>query len=193
MQINRLAPLLFAAALLAAGTLPAAPWKDGEVPPGPHVDNEQLFMLLRLHTPEQISAFYEARGFPPEALERFRATCFITVHVDNKGDRVLWLETANWRITQAGVPVSRLGRDHWNRVWDEIDLPQANRSTFGWTQLPDVRDLQPTEPVGGNIVLPRNGRPYNIRANFHTGAGKRQGMISVDFDNLHCAEDPPAP
>lgn len=193
MQINRLAPLFFAAALLAAGTLPAAPWKDGEVPPGPHVDNEQLFMQLRLHTPDQISAFYEARGFPPEALERIRATCFITVHVDNKGDRVLWLETANWRITQAGVPVSRLGRDHWNRVWDEIDLPQANRSTFGWTQLPDVRDLQPTEQVSGNIILPRNGRPYNIRANFHTGAGKRKGMISVDFENLHCAEDPPAP
>jgi hypothetical protein len=193
MQITRPTLLLFATLLLAAGALPAAPWKDGEAPPGPYVDNDRLFMLLRLQTPEQISAFYEARGFPPEALERIRATCFFTVHVDNKGSEVLWLETANWRITQDGVPVSRLGRDHWNRVWDEIDLPQAKRSTFGWTQLPDVRDLQPTEPIGGNIVLPRNGRPYNIRANFHTGANRRQGMISVDFENLHCAEDPPAP
>ncbi len=34
------------------------------------------------------------------------------------------------------------------------DLPQANRSTFGWTQLPAVRDLQPDEPVGGNLVFP---------------------------------------
>ena len=192
MQIIRLASLL-AALLLATGTLPAAPWKNGEKPPGPHIDNDRLFMLLRLHTPQQISAFYEARGFPPEALERIRQTCFITVHVDNKGNDVLWLETASWRITQSGKPARRLDQDYWNRIWDEIDLPQANRSTFGWTQLPDVRDLQPTEPVGGNIVLPRNGSPYSITANFHTGVDKREGMISVDFENLHCAEDPPAP
>ena len=101
MQITRLTSL-FAALLLAAGLLQAAPWKDGEKPPGPYVENDRLFMLLRLHTPEQISAFYEARGFPPGALERIRQTCFITVHIDNKSDRVLWLETANWRLTSQG-------------------------------------------------------------------------------------------
>ena len=192
MQITRLTSL-FAALLLAAGLLQAAPWKDGEKPPGPYVENDRLFMLLRLHTPEQISAFYEARGFPPGALERIRQACFITAHIDNKSNDLLWLETANWRITQSGKPVSRLGRDHWNRIWDEISLPQSKRSTFGWTQLPDVRDLQPTEPVGGNIALPRNGKPYDITVNFHTGADKRRGMISIEFENLHCAEDPPSP
>ena len=192
MQISVFASLL-AALLLATGTAQAAPWKDGETPPGPYIDNDRLFMLLRLHSPEQISAFYEARGFPPGALERIRETCFITVHIDNKGDDVLWLETANWRITRDGQPVERLGQAYWDGVWDEIDLPQAKRATFSWTQLPDVRDLQPTEPVGGNIVLPRTGEPYSIRANFHTGPGKRRGMISVDFENLHCAEDPVTP
>ena len=190
MQITRLTSL-FAALLLAAGLLQAAPWKDGEKPPGPYVENDRLFMLLRLHTPEQISAFYEARGFPPGSLERIRQTCFITAHIDNKSNDVLWLETANWRITQAGEPVGRLGRDHWNRVWDEIGLPQANRSTFGWTQLPDVRDLQPTEPVGGNIVLPRNGRPYSITANFHTGADKQGPLKTIVFKDIKCIRDTP--
>ena len=76
MQISVFASLL-AALLLATGTAQAAPWKDGETPPGPYVDTERLFILLRLHSPEQISAFYEARGFPPGALERIRETCFI--------------------------------------------------------------------------------------------------------------------
>jgi hypothetical protein len=192
MQITRLT-LVLAALLVVTAPAAAAPWKDGETPPGPYVENDRLFMLLRLHTPEQISAFYEARGFPPPALERIRRTCFITTHVSNKSDDVLWLETANWRITQDGRPVKRLDRAYWNGVWDEISLPQAKRATFGWTQLPDVRDLQPTEPVGGNIVLPRNARPYTIQANFHTGADKRKDMISVDFENLQCPEDPPAP
>ncbi|MEN8107314.1 MAG: hypothetical protein ABFS22_04835 [Pseudomonadota bacterium] len=191
MQIQWLLPWI--AALLLTNSSPSAalPWADGETPPGPYVDNEQLFMLLRLHTPDQIGAFYEARGFPPAAIERIRQTCFITVHIDNKSNRILWLETSNWHITQNGKPVQRLGFAYWDSVWDEIGLPQANRSTFGWTQLPDVRDLQPAEPVGGNFVLPRNKQPYTIAANFHTGKDKRLGLAQVKFDQLYCAEDPP--
>ena len=179
--------------LLAAGTcVHALPWAADETPPGPYVDSDRLFMLLRLHTPEQMAAFYEARGFTPAAIERIRATCFITVHIDNKSNTVLWLETANWRITADGKPVKRLGRNYWNAVWEDIGLPQASRSTFGWTQLPETRDLQPAEPVGGNIVLPRDGRPYTIEAGFFTGKNKRNGMVHVKFENLQCAEDPPA-
>ena len=184
---------LFALILLVAGHCAhALPWADGEEPPGPYVDNPELFMLLRLHTPEQIAAFYEARGFIPAAVERIRRTCFITVHIHNKSDTVLWLETANWRISANGKPVRRFGRDYWDGVWDEINLPQASRSTFGWTQLPEVRDLQPTEPVGGNIALPRDGRSFTIEADFFTGQDKRKGMVSVTFENLQCPEDPPA-
>jgi hypothetical protein len=181
--------MLLLAAFISAHALP---WAKGETPPGPYVDNDRLFMLLRLHTPEQMAAFYEARGFTPAAIERIRQTCFITVHIDNKSNTVLWLETANWRITADGKPVARLGRAYWNTVWDEIGLSQASRSTFGWTQLPETRDLQPQEPVGGNIVLPRDGRPYTIEADFFTGKDKRQGMVRVTFENLQCAEDPPA-
>lgn len=175
----------------ACVSVAAVPWEKGETPPGPYVDNDRLFMLLRLHTPEQMAAFYEARGFPPAAIERIRETCFMTVHIDNKSNTVLWLETANWRITADGKPVTRLDRTYWNGVWDEIRLSQASRSTFGWTQLPDTRDLQPQEPVGGNIVLPRDGRAFTIEADFFTGKHKRQGMVRVKFENLQCAEDPP--
>jgi hypothetical protein len=184
--------LLIVILLVAAHCAHALPWEDGETPPGPWVDNDQLFMLLRLHTPEQMAAFYEARGFTPAAIEHIRQTCFITVHIDNKSDTVLWLETANWRIRADGKPVTRLGRDYWNGVWEDIGLPQASRSTFGWTRLPEVRDLQPTEPVGGNIVLPRDGRTFTIEADFLTGQDKRQGMVSVTFENLQCPGDPPA-
>jgi hypothetical protein len=180
--------MLLLAAFISAHALP---WAKGETPPGPYVDNDRLFMLLRLHTPEQMAAFYEARGFPPAAIGHIRKTCFITAHIDNKSNTVLWLETANWHITAAGKPVTRLGRAYWNTVWDKIGLSQASRSTFGWTQLPDTRDLQPQEPVGGNIVLPRDGRSYTIEADFFTGKDKRQGMVRVTFENLQCAEDPP--
>ncbi|UCC55389.1 MAG: hypothetical protein JSU75_08415 [Gammaproteobacteria bacterium] len=189
--MNSRRSLLAMLLLGACVSVAAVPWEKGETPPGPYVDNDRLFMLLRLHTPEQMAAFYEARGFPPAAIERIRETCFMTVHIDNKSNTVLWLETANWRITADGKPVTRLDRTYWNGVWDEIRLSQASRSTFGWTQLPDTRDLQPQEPVGGNIVLPRDGRAFTIEADFFTGKHKRQGMVRVKFENLQCAEDPP--
>lgn len=192
MQMNRKLSLIAMVLLVAGHCAHALPWADGETPPGPYVDNEQLFMLLRLHTPQQIAAFYEARGFTPAAIERIRQSCFITVHIDNKSNTVLWLETANWRISADGKPVERLGHDYWNTVWNKIGLPQASRSTFGWTQLPETRDLQPAESVGGNIVLPRDGRTFSIEAGFFTGKDRRQGMVQIKFETLQCAEDPPA-
>lgn len=160
-------------------------------PPQPQLENEHLFMFLRLHTPEQMAAFYEARGFPQEAIQRLGETCFVMAHVENRGQQVLWLESKNWRFVTATGELQRLDRSHWDAVWDEIDLPQASRSTFGWTQLPEERDLQPGEPVGGNLILPATEQSFTLEADFHTGNHKRAGMVSVRFENLHCAKDRP--
>jgi hypothetical protein len=161
--------------------------------PQPAIENEQLYMFLRLNSPEQIAAFYEARGFPRDAIERLRRTCFVMAHVENRGREIVWLELKNWRFIGASGEIRRLDRQHWDGVWDEINLPQASRSTFGWTQLPEVRDLQPDEPVGGNMILPATAEPFTLEADFHTGRDKRKGMIRVRFTDLRCARDTPAP
>lgn len=160
---------------------------------GPHIENEEFLVVLKPRTPEQMAAFYEARGFPPRAIERIRQTCFVTVHIENKGNQVLWLEQKNWQYSSDGRNLRRLDRDYWANVWEEIDLPQANRSTFGWTQLPDVRDLQPNEPVGGNVVLPGTTETFNIDAHFLTGKNKRKGMRVIRFENVQCPRDGVAP
>ena len=160
-------------------------------PQGPVVENERLSMFVRLFTPQQMAAFYEARGFPKNAIERLGKTCFLMAHVENRSDGILWLELKNWRFVTTEGELQRLDRHHWQAVWDEIDLPQANRSTFGWTQLPEVRDLQPGEPVGGNLVLPRTGESFTLEADFLSGENRRQGRIQVRFEDLRCAEDAP--
>ncbi|MCG6899258.1 MAG: hypothetical protein LJE75_04575 [Gammaproteobacteria bacterium] len=154
--------------------------------PGPYFENAQLLMILIPHTPEQMAAFYEARGFPKNAIELITETCFITVHIENKGRQVTWLDTANWRLISNNRALAILGTDYWNRKWEEIDLPQANRSTFYWTQLPAVVDLQPDEPVGGNIVLPGTVRDFHLEANFMTGRDQRGEKIQVNFERVAC-------
>ena len=154
--------------------------------PGPFVENDDILMLLIPHTPEQMAAFYEARGFPSAALELISNSCFVTVHIENKSKRVIWLETANWNLSSNNMPIQRLGKEHWDKRWDEINLPLANRATFAWTQLPVQRDLQPDEPVGGNIVLNGNIRKFNLEARFLTGRDKRGGMLEVRFQDVEC-------
>ena len=161
--------------------------------PGPFVENEDLLMVLIPHTPEQMTAFYEARGFPKAALERLGKVCFVTVHIENKSRRVIWLETANWELSSDGQTRRRLGKDEWTRWWDEINLPDANRSTFGWTQLPAVRDLQPDESVGGNIILEGDVKRFDLHARFLTGEDKRSGMLDIKFQDIECPKEGPRP
>ena len=174
------------------GTLPATSAFGIEQPyPGPFVENDDMLMVLMPHTPEQIAAFYEARDFPGEALELISKACFITVHIENKSNRIIWMETANWRLSSNKQTLRRLGKEHWDARWNEINLPLANRSTFGWTQLPVQRDLQPDEPVGGNIVLKGDISKFNLEARFLTGRDKRGGMLEVRFQDIECPEDEP--
>jgi hypothetical protein len=159
---------------------------------GPFVENDDLLMVLVPHTPEQITAFYEARGFPKAALKLIGNSCFVTVHIENKSQRVIWLETVNWRFTSNNQPLPRLDENAWNARWKEINLPQANRATFGWTQLPAQRDLQPGEPVGGNIVFNGDVKKFSLEAHFLTGKDKRGGMLELRFQDVDCpAEKPP--
>jgi hypothetical protein len=179
--------------VLLAGFLAATSTSALEKPyPGPFVENEDFLFVLMPHTPEQMAAFYEARGFPPEALEKIKATCFVTVHIENRSQRVIWMEPETWKFSSNGQPLLRLGSNYWDTQWDAVGLPQANRSTFGWTQLPAVRDLQPDEPVGGNIVFPGTTATFNLEAFFRTGQDRRGKVLEVRFENVACPRGEPA-
>lgn len=161
--------------------------------PGPFVENDDMLFVLVPRTPAQMAAFYEARGFPQKAIDRITGTCFVTAHIENRSERVIWLEVEHWKLSSNDHEIRRLGADYWQQQWDETGLPQANRSTFGWTRLPEVRDLQPHEPVGGNIMLPGSTTRFDLVARFYTGKDKRGGMLEVRFENITCPEDAPDP
>jgi len=136
-----------------------------------------------------MAAFYEARGFPQAAIEPLKQACFVTALLRNKGPEVLWLELDEWRFHSDNREISRLGRAYWWALWRQLDVPQANRSTFRWTLLPEVRDLRPDESVGGNIVLPRHRGRFTVQARFVTGEKRRGKEMVVTLKDLRCPED----
>jgi hypothetical protein len=142
---------------------------------------------ISARTPEQTSAFYAARGLPTDAVRAIAQVCLLTVGMRNNRSDVVWMDLAEWRfIDDEGRPVQRIQRIEWDAVWEQMAVPDAGRATFGWTQLPDIRDLQPGEPVGGNLaVVPPQGN-FTLQASFKTGVAKDGPVIRFNVPELSC-------
>lgn len=158
----------------------------------PGYTGQGLVVHTQTRTPDQMAAFYTGRGFPAGMLAPIARACFVTLGMRHGRQDVVWLEPSRWQMRDAaGNAVQRLDRDYWDRVWASMQAPPASRATFGWTQLPERRDLRPGEPVGGNItVLPPKG-PFSIELRFATGQGKKGPEIRARIEGLQC-EAPPA-
>ena len=138
-------------------------------------------------TPDQMTAFYAGRGFPANMLTPISHVCFLTVSMRHTRRDAVWLEPSRWRIVDAeGHSVQRLNRDFWNRVWETMQAPPASRATFGWSQLPENRDLQPEEPVGGNITIVQPRGPFTLEMPFATGQDKKGPEIVARIKDLVC-------
>jgi len=140
-------------------------------------------------TPNQMAAFYEARGFPQNMVETLKGYCFITVGIRNKSRDVIWLEQDNWRFVSAEGEVERMHRNRWKELWTAMAVPQAAQSTFRWTLLPEELDFRPDEGEGGNVVLKRTDGPFSLMARFVIGEDKQGGAVDVRIDGVRCAND----
>ena len=156
----------------------------------PQYDSPELEVGLMPRTPQQIAAFYEARGFNKPMVERLKQQCFITVWVHNKSQNIIWLDLSRWKFSNPTSDVTRRDRRYWKAIWSEMQIPLAHQSTFRWTLLPEILDFQPGEREGGNIVLPRSDHPIHIHASFPTKVDKSGIPITVIFNNIECAKDP---
>jgi len=181
--------LAFGSTLIYAVETNAEKTDSEESRKGPFVENSLFSFRLIPRSPEQMAAFYEARGFPKSAIDLISKTCYFTAIIRNKSKRVIWLDLKYWRFYNDQDEITRIDRQYWNKHWDQIKLPQAYRSTFGWTLLPEIRNLQPNENVGGNIVLPSLGENFTLEAMFITGKNKRGGEIRAELKNISCQKD----
>lgn len=153
-------------------------------------ENSRMKITMTPRTPDQMAAFYEARGFPNDMIRLIRQQCFITTIIRNKSDDVLWLELDNWHFESADGAVRRYDREYWKKRWNEMNVPLPSQSTFRWTLLPEALDFRPNEGEGGNIVLHRDSAPFEVSASFAIGKDKRGGTVKVRMENVRCAEDP---
>ena len=61
-----------------------------------------------------------------------------------------------------------------------------HQSTFGWTLLPEARDLRRDESVGGNVVISRQTKPFTLTMQFRTGSDKSGALKLIKFERVQC-------
>ncbi len=182
--LTRIAPLLLLI-LSTTGSSAAAPVKTDD---GRHrFENKDLTVIIGSRTSEQLAAFYTGRGFDQTSINAITKTCFIFGIVKNSTYDVLWLTLDDWEFLAAdGTEMKRWKKPDWKAVWKETGLSQAHQSTFGWTQLPEQRDLRRHEGVGGNIAVEWKDKPFKLVATFKTGSDKAGTPVTITVENLTC-------
>jgi hypothetical protein len=154
------------------------------------ITREGVDFYISARTAEQTSAFYSARGLPLTAVQEISKACFLTVGLHNRRTDTLWLDLSAWRLTDAkGLAVARISRPEWTARWNALQVPLAAQSTFGWTQLPETRDMQPDESVGGNVpIVPPTGK-FTLTAHFRTGANGTGQPLEIKVPGLSCTQE----
>jgi hypothetical protein len=137
-------------------------------------------------SPDQARAFYQARGFSPQAAERYAAECvFITV-VRNIGDTPIRHRLADWRYESAGQPPRAIrSKAEWERLWKRLGVSESARIAFNWAQIPATQTFAPGDWNQGmtSYSVPRGGRfdlQFVWRANGKTHTGKLEQVKCAD-------------
>ena len=150
-------------------------------------EDQYLSLRASARNSEQLDAFYTGRGFSRDAINEIKKTCFLTLQVKNKIYDVLWMILDDWAFfDKHGKKIKRITRNEWKGIWNSIGLKQAHQSTFGWTQLPESRDLRSDEHVAGNIALPWQSGPIKLVAMFRTGLDKAGEPRVIVLENFQC-------
>jgi hypothetical protein len=156
----------------------------------PSYEDELFRLRLIPRTPEQMAAFYEARGFPAAMISELTQHCFFTVVIKNKSKSLVWLDLSQWHFMAGAQEIRRIPRGDWSPKWVAMEIPLSAQSTFRWTLLPEKLDFQPDEHEGGNIILARTKERFSLRAKFSLGEAGQDGVRVARIDNLECASLP---
>lgn len=165
-------------------------WAPFSLAADTRITREGLDFYISARTPEQINAFYSARGLPLIAVQAIAQSCFLTVGLHNRGADTVWLNLAAWRFSDAsGRELKRISLEEWRARLRALQAPLAAQATFGWTQLPEMRDMQPDETVGGNVPLVPPPGTFTLTARFPTGAAGTGKPIEIRVPGLSCPRD----
>ena len=138
-------------------------------------------------SPDQVRAFYLARGFSAAAVARYAAECVFMTVIRNTGTTPVEHRLADWRYDYAGKTRSIRSKAAWDDVWQQLGEPESARIAFAWAQIPATQTFAPGDWNQGMTAyrVPR-GQRFNLRFSWRVNAIPFSGSL----EEVQCADDP---
>lgn len=140
--------------------------------------------------PVQSRAYFQGRGFTPEAAERIARSCVFQAILRNRAaaSRPMRLDLAEWRVfpEQKGPPRPLPLESQWQSEWERRGVSRAARIAFRWSLFPTVQTFEPGDWNMGMITvgLPA-GETFDLEVVWRQGEEPRV----VRFEGMQCAPD----
>ncbi len=150
-------------------------------------ESDGIQVRLTQISPDQARAFYQARGFPPAATERYASECVFMTVVRNVGDTAIAHRLADWRYAVAGQPDRTIrSRAEWADLWQQLGVSEAARIAFNWAQFPSTQTFAPGDWNQGMTAydVPRGGT-FDLRFVWQADDRQHSGVL----EQVKCADE----
>jgi hypothetical protein len=136
--------------------------------------------------PDQVRAFYLARGFDREAAEAYASACVFQTVLRNEGNAPISFHLGDWRMLK-GKTAFRLKTEHdWQHEWAGRKLTEPARIAFRWAQFPLQQDFEPGDWNQGMTTYPLpRGACFDLKFKWRAGGKTREGIVK----GVCCAQD----
>ena len=150
-------------------------------------EHEGIQISLTQISPDQARAFYQARGFPAAAVERYAAECVFMTVVRNIGDTPIQHRLADWRYVVPGqAPRAIRSKPEWERTWKKMGVNESARIAFTWAQFPATQTFAAGDWNQGMTTysLPRD-KPFDLLFVWRAGGKTHSGLL----ENVRCSHE----
>lgn len=133
-------------------------------------------------TPEQVSAFYIARGFSASAIAPYAQACVLSFEFRNDSRSSLRFRLADW---QTGEGIGFHSLVDWDATWEKHGVSAAARTAFRWSQFPPEQEFEAGDWIMGMAALAR--RPpgqSSLIARYHDDKGQH----AIVVDHISCRD-----
>jgi hypothetical protein len=136
--------------------------------------------------PDQVRAFYVARGFDLDDADVFAAACvYMTVLRNDTAPGTLEFRLSDWEVRHNGAVRSLPPLDDWLAQWAARGVPDAARLAFRWAQFPAEQSYAPGEWNQGMLAtdLPPGSR-FDLIARWTIADQTYEGRL----DDVRCTD-----
>lgn len=178
------------AAVIAVACATSATAENGEPAPV-RIEQDGLKLELAPLMPDQVRAFFLARGFAAQDAEHIVATgCVFRSAIGSAftrpGEAEVSVALAKWRVQAAnGAPASPKVREEWEAVWKARGVTEEAATAFYWALFPTEQTFFPSDYNWGFLTfgLPQ-GTPFDLALAWSTGGKPHTKSI----EGLQCGK-----